>query len=72
MACTPESLPGFDITSHLAHIDRVIAETRRLQVQHDAAPTQAIGISAAMPCIAGGAVAGSVAAALNAVGRMLF
>jgi type III secretory pathway component EscV len=72
MACAPESLPSFDLASHLAHIDRAIAETRRLQAQRDAVPTQAIDMSAAMPWIAGGAVAGVVAAALNAVGRMLF
>jgi hypothetical protein len=72
MACAPESLPGLDLPGHLAHIDRAIAETRHLQARRDAVQTQAIGVLPAMPWIAGGAVAGSVAAALNAVGHMLF
>jgi hypothetical protein len=67
-----DSPPGLDLSGHLTHIDRAIAETRRRQAQLDAVPSHSIGISATMPWIVGGVVAGSVAAALNAVGRMLF
>jgi len=72
MARACRAFPNFDLPGHLAHIDRAIAETRRHQAQRDAVPHHSIGIPAAMPWIAGGAMAGVVAAALNAAARLLF